>query len=600
MSHHSSETVDAILTTLDDKPASYLAAARRLAQSDRSTLRKQRVFVLSSFTVELVAPYVVVECARIGVDVEMAFGPFGQLEQQALEPDSQLAQFEPDLVIIATRIEDLATDLDDGFLSRLTSVDTTIDAYVERISTLCRHVRDRIRTRVIVWNQPPLQRLVAGVGDASLDRSQQGAMHQLNDRLARAVAADAGVTVFDVARVATEVGTRAWFDARLELMARCPLSATAQHAVAKLTARLINAMARPPRKCLVLDLDNTLWGGVLGEDGVAGIKLGADYPGNAFVRFQRAVRSLRDRGILLAIASKNNETDVDELFASHRDMVLRREDFAARQVHWNDKAQSLQAIATELNIGIDALVFFDDNPVEREWIQRQLPEVLVVDVPSNVSHYIRALDQSGAFDQVVITAEDLVRAEQYQIEHDRHALQCSAGSVEEFLRALQMKATVGTIAAPTLSRVVQLLGKTNQFNLTTRRHSESDLARMLEGDAIGLWIRVADRFGDHGLVGVALAVREESNYRLDSFLLSCRVLGRRVEHALLGVVLQRAQRAGAASVLAEFIPTKKNTPAATFLADAGFTRTDAAERSWCMDLQDPPALPDVIEIVEES
>ena len=566
-------TLTEILAGIDGKPASYLAAARQLAQHAGDGLTPVRIFVLASFTFDLVTPYLVVEAARRGLAAQVATGPFGQLEQQVLEPGSQLYGFDASVIVIAARVEDLAPELVDGFLA---APPTAAAAYVARIAQLCTSIRAHSAARIVVWNQPPPRRLVAGLADPALAPGQSFALAELDRQLAAACTAVPGVVMFDAARLATELGTRQWYDAKLQALARMPLSGAAQIAVGKQLARVIRALTHTPCKCLVLDLDNTLWGGVLGEDGLAGIALGEDHPGSAYKAFQRVVRGYRDRGVLLAIASKNNPGEVDELFASHRDMVLARDQFAAVQVHWNDKASSLRAIAAELQIGVDSLAFFDDNPVERAWVRAELPEVTVIDVPVDPLRYGDALDDSGAFDHLVITAEDRQRAAQYHREAARRELEQSATSVDEFLRALQMTAVIGKIDAATLPRVVQLLGKTNQFNVTTRRYSEPELAKLLASEgAIGLWMRVADRYGDHGLVAVALAVRAEpARYRLDSFLMSCRILGRQAEHALVRSVARRARENGASVLLGEFIPSKKNAPAARLFEDAGFAPLD--------------------------
>jgi len=598
-----SQTVTEILAGLDHKPASYLAAARSLAGLDRAeALTPVRVFVLSSFTFELVIPYLVVEGARCGLAVTAATGPYGQLEQQVLDTGSQLYAFDPSVIVVAPRVEDIAPELADGFMAlSAESVEAAIDGYVERLAGLLRTVRERSTAQVMLWNQPPLRRLGAGLADASLERSQQHAIAEVNRRLARVTSSISNTVLFDAARIATELGTKQWNDLKLQVLARIPLSGAAQLAIGKHLARTMRAMRQPACKCLVLDLDNTLWGGVLGEDGVAGISLGEHHPGNVYKVFQHVLRTYRDRGVLLAIASKNNEADVAEVFATHADMVLRREDFAATQIHWNDKASSLRAIAKELNIGVDALAFFDDSAIERAWVREQLPEVTVIDVPADPLRYVDALDESKAFDQLVVTAEDRVRTAQYRNEAGRRELEHSAGSLEEFLRALQMKIVIGRIDGTTMPRAVQLLSKTNQFNVTTRRHTEGDLAELLAGDgAIGLWMRVSDRYGDSGLVGLGVAVREDTEYRLDSFLMSCRVLGRNAEHALLHAIVKRARQHGAKTLLGEFIPTKKNAPAVGFFTDAGFTAIAGRTNWWRLDLAAVADSSPLFELIEES
>ena len=617
-----SESVAEILATAGGKPADYVSAARRLAGArDRAALEAVQVAVLSTFTFDLVLPYLVVEGARRGFALDVAVAPFAQLELQVLDGASALYAAAPRVIVIATRIEDIAAELADRFFAiPADRVGDAIARYVDRIAQLVREVRARTTAHVVVANQPPLQRLAASLADAGAAESQQHALAELNRRLAAACAAIGNVAILDVARLATEVGVARWYDAKLSVLARSPLGGEAQLAVGRRLARQIRALLRPPCKCLVLDLDNTLWGGVLGEDGIGGIALGEDYPGNVYKAFQRAIAGYRDRGVLLAIASKNNEADVVELFGSHKDLVLGLDDFAARQIHWNDKATSMRAIAAALDIGVDALALFDDSPVERAWVREQLPEATVIDVPKDPLQYIAALDDSGAFDHLVITHEDRQRARQYQDEVQRKDLELRAASPEDFLRALAMRVTIGPIDRATMARVVQLLGKTNQFNVTTRRYSEAELAQRLARDgAIGLWMRVSDRYGDSGLVGVALAepvdepgsagrgsaaegqrgVVDGAAYRLDSFLMSCRVLGRQAERALLHAVAARARRAGAEQLLGEFIPTKKNAVAAGFFADAGFAPVADRANWWRLELTADLAPPNLFEIIEE-
>jgi FkbH-like protein len=595
----STETVAAILAGVDHLPASYLSAARKLAEVRESLLEPVRVGVLSTFTLDPIAPYLRVEGARRGLAIAPAMAPFGQIEQQVLDAKSELLRDSPDVVVVAMRVEEAAPELVHDFVALTADrLNELVDAYCARVAAVVARIRENSRAQVIVWNQAPFARLVAGMADASLVPSQQHLVALLNQKLTAAVTA-VGATVFDVARLATELGTRNWYDAKLNYLGRIPMSGAAQMLAAKQLARHVRALSRPTSKCIVVDLDNTLWGGVLGEDGVGGIALGDTYPGSAFKTFQRVLRGYRDRGILLAIASKNNEADVLEVF-SHPDMILKLDDFSARQIHWNDKASSLKAIAAELNIGVDALVFFDDNPVERTWVREQLPEVTIIDVPKDVMGYVGALDDSGAFDQLALTAEDRARHGLYRGEAQRRDLQASVGSVEDFLRSLEMKVIVEPINAKNTARVVQLLAKTNQFNVTTRRHSVTELDALLAKDGtIGLVIRVTDRFGDNGLVGVALAVRDDAEtWSIDTFLMSCRVLGRRVEQALFGEIARRARSIGARRIRGEFIPTKKNAPSATFFADTGFERADR-ENHWLIDLASADlAKPTLFEIVE--
>ncbi len=585
-----------LLSSMDQTPASYLRVARELTAAD-FRLTPIRVGVLATFTFQTISPYLVVEGARRGFAVDCANSPYGQLEQIAL--DDANAMHRSDVLILALRIEDL-NELNQRFLALSASqIDAEISAYIARLERLVSSLRQRSKATLVIWNQPPPMRLVAGLADATLERSQGEITTEINHMIGALVRRSPGTVVFDAFRLATEIGTRGWFDTRLQHMGRIPVSALAQRAIGEQLVRTIAASRHAPAKCLVLDLDNTLWGGVLGEAGLGGISLGEDLPGSAFKTFQRQVLGLRDRGVLLALASKNNETDVLEAFTEHRDMVLRWDHFAARQVHWNDKATSLRAIAKELSISIDSLVFFDDSPVERAWVKEQLPDVNVVEVPADPLRYFSALEAACAFDQLVIGVEDRQRAEYYQQDVQRKQLEVSAASIEDFLRALGMRVWIGEVDTTTHARVCQLLAKTNQFNTTTRRHSEADLDRIIRDGAIALWMRVEDRYGDNGLVGVAIAApRENQEFVVDSFLMSCRVLGRRVEHALLSSLARRVKMRGGNVLTGEFIPTKKNAPAASLFSSTGFEPIEAP-RWWKLDISgELPTAPDLFEIHE--
>jgi FkbH-like protein len=596
--------VERVLAGVDATPASYLRAARELElhAAGELGLREVRVSFVATFTIDVLVPYIAVEGARRSLAVRSLVAPYGQLEQQLLDPASLVYQSNPGFIVIAARVEDAAPELVRDFV-RLSREDIgrEVGELVARLENVVRAVRRHSRSQVLLWNQVLPLSLAAGLADSALEPSQTETIVEINRRLARVCRAIPGAHVFDVCRVANEVGLAAWQDPKLLHLARIPLSAAAQIATAKRLARYLSALTTVPRKCLVLDLDDTLWGGVLGEEGVDGVALGEEYPGSAFKAFHRQLRSYRDRGVLLAIASKNDERDVMELFERHPDSVLRWGDFAARQVHWNDKAASLVAIADELRIGVDALAFFDDSPVEREWVRTRMPGVQVIEVPPDALRYGAALDESGAFDHLELTDEDRKRAELYRGELERRHLAESITSVEEFLRALRMRITIGAVDRATLPRVAQLIAKTNQFTLTTRRHSQAEIERLIAEGAIALWMRIEDRFGDNGLVGVAIAVdAPPRGVSIDSFLVSCRVLGRDAEAALLRAVAERALARGATRLLGEYVPTKKNGIVAGFLASRGFTAVADRAGWWQLDLSGLPQVPGWLDVVERT
>ncbi len=598
-------TTDAFLQeleTLAPTYGAYLSAARRLEAGEGQALRPVRVFVLSSFTAETVKPYLVVEAARRGLRPTVQFGPFNQFETEILDPNSALYRFDPEVIVLALRLEDMAPALTQAYAGHTPESIARARAEVQqRLQGLIDGIRQHSPALVLLFNFAQPLRLDARFADAGLDVAQSVMVGQANEGVNAVCRAQPEVYVFDYARLTTEVGLERWYDLKLLYMARIPFGSEAQRALGCRLARYLRALLRPPCKCLVLDLDNTLWGGILGEDGIGGIQLGESYPGNVFKHFQQRLRSLRDQGLLLAIASKNNEEDVRQVFEQHADMVLRLDDFAAVQIHWQDKAGSLRAIAEVLNIGLDALAFFDDNPVERAFVQGQLPQVSVIDVPEEPLLYIRALEESGVFDPLLISDEDRRRSRMVQQSRQRVQFQTQAGSVEDFLTGLEMVATVGLVDPATLPRVVQLLGKTNQFNLTTRRHTGADLQDMIRRGGIALWMRLKDRFGDNGLIGVAIGLPQERGlWRIDSLLLSCRVLGRQAETALLSLLLQHLGARGATEVLGEYIPTAKNKQVAGFYARHQFQPTDEAGQWWRLPLKtNPISVPGFIRVVSQ-
>jgi FkbH-like protein len=374
-----------------------------------------------------------------------------------------------------------------------------------------------------------------------------------------------GGLFLDLEQISGTLGRAAFYDARRHFWTKQPFSEQGVCDLANHLWAAVRAVTTGPKKVLVVDLDNTLWGGVVGETGPLGIALGEGPEGEAYQAFQDHLKGLVRRGVLLAAASKNNPEDAREPFHTNPEMRLRLEDFAAFEACWEPKGVMIGRIAEALNLGLDSFVFFDDNPAEREQVRQALPEVEVVDVPEEPACYVPALQGGLWFEAVAVTDADRDRAAQYAADSQRRELRQSFGTLDDYLTSLEMRADVRDIDEADLGRVVQLIGKTNQFNLTTRRHSREDVVRMLRGPgAVGLTLQLADRFGDHGLVAVLLAVPEDDclgaqpALRVDTWLMSCRVIGRTVEHFLAGALLDRARELGYHRIIGEYIPTTKN------------------------------------------
>ncbi|HEV3137186.1 MAG TPA: HAD-IIIC family phosphatase, partial [Pirellulales bacterium] len=427
---------------------------------------------------------------------------------------------------------------------------------------------------------------------------------ECNRQLARDLAQIADAHVFDYAGTVAAAGAERWTDPKLWYMARSGSSPQNMALLARRLARSVRALVRPAAKCVVLDLDNTLWGGVLGDDGPQGIALGDDYPGNVFKDFQAALLGLRRRGFLLAIASKNDEQTVFDILDSHPDVLLKREHFACICANWNPKPENLRTIAQTLNIGLDSLVFIDDNPVERAIVRAELPTVHVVELPADPLGYLAALAAVPVLDRPRLLTEDRRRADMYEQENLRRRVQSQASSVEDFLRTLAMSAQVGRCDARTLERVHQLIQKTNQFNLTTRRHNIDDLRRLLDSpDAAVAWLRLSDRYGDLGLVCVGIINRlDAERCVVDTLLMSCRVMGRQVEDAFLAYLAELAGAAGAKRLRGIYRPTAKNGPVKNFYGERDFVDLGGdAEHVYEADLSSPRfAWPAVIERAGEQ
>jgi FkbH-like protein len=548
-----------------------------------------RIAILRSFTVEPAIPLLRAEAFVHGIDLTVQLGDFNAYAQEILDPESSLYRFSPDAVILAARTADIAPDLWQEY-SDLTP--EAASAAIQRVSNSFGqwiHIfRQRSSAALIVHSLELPARPGMGLLDAPLNTGQSAAIQQINRELKRGAAEHRGVYTLDYDGLVARHGRLRWHDERKWLIARMPVAADYLIYLAREWLRFLVPLSGKTVKVLVADLDNTLWGGVIGEDGLAGIKLGAEYPGASFQNLQRAMLDLSRRGILLAICSKNNLEDAMEALENHPGMLLRPKDFSALRINWNDKAQNLREIASELNVGVDTLAFLDDNPVEREQVRSALPEVTVINLPQDPLAYAAAVRDCPAFERLALSREDQQRGSHYAAQRERSQAEQSFQSKEDFFRYLEQEAEVLPVSPATLARVAQLTQKTNQFNLTTQRHTEQQIAEMAaRPDWQVLAIKVRDRFGDHGLVGVAITRDEAETCNIETFLLSCRVIGRNVDTALLSHLAQGAAARGRRRLAGRFVPTRKNAAARDFYARHGFQvlEENSDGSVWTLDLQ---------------
>lgn len=551
-------------------------------------LLEYRLAFLRSFTLEPAVPMLRAAALSSGIDLRVRVGDFNTYAQDILDPESSLYAFEPNAVILAVRTADLAPEL----WGRYTSLTPkAIGEVTERVSSSLQQwlqaFRNRSQAAIILHTleQPP--RPAAGILDAQSSASQSEAIHNINRELRRIAKEFRGVYVLDYDALIARHGRLSWQDDRKWVMARMPVAADRLIDLSREWLRFLLPLAGKTAKALVVDLDNTLWGGVIGEDGMSGIKLGQEYPGAAYQELQRAMLDLSDRGILLAICSKNNSDDAMEVLERHPGMLLRPKHFSAMRINWSDKSNGLREIATELNIGIDSLAFLDDNPFEREQVRSTLPDITVIDLPDDPLQYAATLRDCPVFERLSLSAEDERRSVLYSQQRERAQAEQSFQSKEDFYRYLEQEVEISPVSQLTLARVAQLTQKTNQFNVTTRRYTEQELSVIAaRPNWQVLSLNVHDRFGDHGLVGVAITRDEGQDCEIDTFLLSCRVIGRTVETALLSTIAQNAFCRGQTRLCGWFLPTNKNAPARDFYLQHGFELDTEGSKGifWTLDL----------------
>jgi FkbH-like protein len=574
--------------------ANTLVAADRIDQLNLPD-QNLRIALLGNATLDHLNSYLKVACYAAGLRPQIYQAGFDQYTQEILNPTSGLYAFAPDVVICAIHSSRLFPTIHDyPFDLSVAERHSEIDAGLKTLDSLLEVLTSRTPAMVLVHNFVSPQYPVLGILDARDEFGQAAAFAEINTRVAELARTKyKSVYVVDEERIQSRSGKSEATDARTWLTARMPWSESVLSRLSREYLRFIRAAKGLSRKCVVLDLDNTLWGGVVGEDGLAGIQLGAEAPGNAFVAFQRELERLWRRGILLAICSKNNPDDALPVFEHHPEMVLKLSHFAAQRINWQPKSQNIAEIARELNIGLDSLVFLDDNPVERAAVRAALPQVLTPELPTDPAEYRRALlEVAEVFDTLAVTAEDRDRNRLYVEQRARQeaqtAIQAGGSSLEDYLADLQIVVDIEPDTEVSLPRIAQLTGKTNQFNLTTRRYTEAEiLQKKSEGWRV-YSARVGDRFGDNGLTGVALVAPSRDTWTIDSLLLSCRVMGRGVETAILAYLVDEARRAGATFLDAEYLPTPKNDVVRNLYRDHGFTQVGSGDTAtrWRLNLAD--------------
>jgi len=571
----------------EDDPATW-GLARRLLQSAAdegwapSCRRDVRLALLCSYESAELVEHLRVACPAFGIALEVYAAPYGQLEQEALGENTGLVQFAPSHVLVAPTTADLS------FPALSEDPQGSLAAEVRRWRSLWDALGSRVAARVVqhgfvVPDESPLGHLALRIPGTRLSL-----VRELNARLG----AEAGSTVLlvDVERLAGALGKQRWLDPRLWYTARQPFSYEALPGLAKATTAVLAGDVGLAPRCIIVDLDNTLWGGVVGDEGAKGVVIGDGAEGEAFAAFQEYLLALRDRGVLLAVASKNDLAAAREPFERNPSMRLRLEHFEAFVADWRPKSVQIAEIAETLGLGLDALIFLDDNPAECAQVASALPSVATVPLTVSPSEFVRTLEQHVHLEASWLSSEDRARADSYAARRKAETLREAVASLPDFWRSLEMRGRVRPVDATTLERTAQLTQKTNQFNLTLVRRTPEQIERLTaDPRTICRTFELEDRFAQHGIVGVAIAVpdpEEPATALVDTLLLSCRVIGRTAEQHLLAHVAHAAAGLGYDRLRGIYVAGSRNELVSDLYPKLGFV--EAGEGRWDYDLGGSP------------
>lgn len=547
-----------------------------------------RLAILGSSTVDHLASGIRVGGLRRSIWIDTYTPDYSQYAQELINPASDLHTFAPNAVLFALDAHHLMQGVE--LTATPDSVSTTLNDILDRLESQWATARRTFSAQVLQNVPLPVFLPLLGNNEHRLAGSRLAALRQFSAML-RVRADAAGVDLITLDDRAAMDGLTAWHDPALWHRAKQEIHPQATALYGDLVARLLAADQGRSSKCLVLDLDNTLWGGVIGDDGLEGIKIGqGSARGEAHLAFQHYARDLSRRGIILAVCSKNDEANALEPFSNHPEMVLKRDDIACFVANWTDKAANLREIANRLNIGLDSLVFADDNPAERAVVRRELPMVEVPELPEDPTGYAACIADAGVFEALRLTTEDNQRTKLYQQNVERENLKVAATDMDGYLRSLEMQALWSRFDPVGRSRVTQLINKTNQFNLTTRRVTDDEIGNLIsDATALTLQIRLLDQFGDNGIVAIVAGEADKSilTIHLNIWLMSCRVLGRGMEEETLNLVAAEAKRLGATSLTGKYIPSRKNGMVRDHYGNLGFSlivEEPGGTTTWALDL----------------
>jgi FkbH-like protein len=554
----------------------------------QSNLVPTRVAILGGSTTTEVKSMLELFLLAQGIEPTFYESGYNRYSEEVELKNPDLWDFKPHIVLIHTTWHNISEFPE--LLEGEDEVEHRVFREMARFTSLWEKVHTELGALIIQNNfdLPRLRQL--GNLEASESFGRVNFVLRLNAEFAKYARTHSRFLINDILYLSTQVGQAVWFRNSYWYNFHMALSPAATVALAHNVAAIVKAVYGKSKKCLVLDLDNTLWGGVIGDDGLQNLILGKDHPlGEAFLDFQRYVKDLQQRGVILAVCSKNDAENAEEAFL-HPDSILKLEDFSVFKANWDPKPENIRAIASELNIGLDSIVFVDDNPAERDLVAAQLPEVAVPNMGADVSGFPDVLEQERYFEVDKVVQDDLNRSAYYSSNAQRSAGQGKFSNYEEFLTSLEMTAEIGPFVPVYLERITQLINKTNQFNLTTKRYTSAEVVAVAQDPAfITLYGRLADRLGDNGLVSVLIGQVSNETLQVDLWLMSCRVLKREMEFAMFDALVEQCQARGIRRVVGVYIPSKKNSMVAGHYASLGFSAMEGAPEGRELWWYDVPA-----------
>ncbi len=581
----------------EDNLAYFLNEAKTI--KPREIGKKLRVAFLASSTINGFEETMRVKCFQKGIDCITYVADYNQYNQEILNQDSELYQFKPDITFLILDTRHILGE--HFFLWYSIPYDDRpkiIDRKISEIENICNTFTKNSDSKLVVTSLQIPNYSPYGINEESILRSLKEVIYEINAELFQ-WNKSGKIFTYDFNEFIRKFGENNIFNYKQFFSGDIKISTEYIPRFVNELMGYVYAVTGTSKKCIVLDLDNTLWGGVIGEDGFDNIKLGDNPVGLSFVEFQKRLLALNQRGIILAINSKNNFDDAIEVIQKHPNMILKEDNFACVKINWDDKVLNLQKIAEELNIGLDSMVFFDDDPINQEYVRESLPGVLVVDLPKDSSQYAQIITEMKEFDVLKITEEDTKRRHMYLGQKKRKELEKKVGDFNEFLKQMNIEVNVQKANSFSIPRISQLTLKTNQFNLTTKRYQEEEIEKISSSnDKIVECVQVSDKFGDNGITGTYIVEKKnDEEWIIDTFLLSCRIMGRGVEEIMMNQIIENAKLLGIKRIKGEFIPTAKNKPAENFYEKLGFKKE---EEFWVFNTDNTIKKPEHIKVIKNE